>query len=112
MTEAALAGRPDPPEYVRSVAALPGGRSYRSLAQTILDLAPGLTVLEAGVVRAPAKRTVTDVGCDNPRELASPTHPGERALSVLWQENYWVSTGRAPCSPASRAPAIRALWPK
>lgn len=43
-----LAGRPDPADYMRAVAALPGGQAYKALALSLLELSPGLTVLDAG----------------------------------------------------------------
>jgi SAM-dependent methyltransferase len=43
-----LAERPDPAEYMKAVAALPGGQVYKSLALSLLELSSGLTVLDAG----------------------------------------------------------------
>jgi ubiquinone/menaquinone biosynthesis C-methylase UbiE len=48
MAEFELAGRPDPAEYMASVAALPAGQAYKARALRLLEVAPGMTVLDAG----------------------------------------------------------------
>lgn len=48
MTDASFVERPDAAVYLAEVAALPGGQAYKSAALALLDLAPGLTVLDAG----------------------------------------------------------------